>query len=123
MAETPTRIVVPTEGKGGIEGKVATHFGRCDTYTFLDSAGNLIEVIKNTSKHMGGTGLPPELMKEHGADVLLCKGLGMKAFNRCKELGIDVYVCQADTAKEIFNKWKNCSLNKANPDDTCRHKH
>ncbi len=117
------RIVVPTDGKGGVDGKVAMHFGRCDTYTFLNDDGDIVEVIENTSSHMGGTGLPPELMKEHGADILLCKGLGMKAIDMCREFGIEVYVCQAETVREMFDKWKRGSLAKAGAEDACKHEH
>ena len=113
------KIVIPTNSEKGLDDTTAEHFGRCNTYTFLDEKGNVIEVITNTSEHMGGTGLPPELMKKHGADVLLCKGLGMKALDLCKELGIDIYVCQAQSVKEIFEMWKNDKIKKASSDDAC----
>jgi len=113
------KIVVPTDGRKGLEDKVAEHFGRCNTYTFLDQEGNVIDVVNNTSVHMGGEGQPPELMKKHGADVLLCKGLGPRALDMCKQLGIDVYVCQAETVGEIFGMWKNRRIEKAGPEDVC----
>jgi len=113
------KIVVPTDDKKGLKSIVAEHFGRCETYTFLDEKGNAIEIIDNISEHMGGSGLPPELMKKHGADVLLCRGLGPRALNLCKQLGIDVYVCQAKTVKEIFELWKNKKIKKADFGDVC----
>lgn len=113
------KIVIPTEGSLGIEEKVALHFGRCPTYTFLDENGNVLEVIENTSEHMGGQGLPPELMKKHGADILLCRDLGPRAISMCKELGIDVYTCQAETVKEIFELWKSKKLKKADESNAC----
>ena len=114
------RIAVPTEGKGGLESRVSDHFGRCETYTLLDEGGNVIEVIENTSRHMGGSGLPPELIKKHSVDVLLCKGIGHKAISMFEQLGIDVYVCQAETVGDIFNLWKNKQLGKAGPGDACK---
>ena len=113
------KLVVPTNGKKGLDDKIAEHFGRCLTYTFLNEKGEVIEIINNTSEHMGGTGLPPELMKKHGADVLLCKDLGPRAIDLCKELGIDVYVCQAETVKDIFELWQNKKLKKAGVEDVC----
>lgn len=112
-------IVIPTDDKKGLDSTVAEHFGRCKTYTFLDEKGNVIEIISNTSEHMGGTGLPPELMKKHGADILLCGGLGPRALDLCKQLGIDVYVCQARTPKEIFELWKNKKIKRADFGDVC----
>jgi len=113
------KIVIPTNGKKGLEDTVAEHFGRCKTYTFLDEKGEIIEIIDNTSEHMGGTGLPPELMKKHGADILLCKDLGPRALNLCQELEIEVYACQAETVKEIFEMWKNNKIKKAGTGDVC----
>jgi predicted Fe-Mo cluster-binding NifX family protein len=113
------KIVIPTEGKKGLDDAVAEHFGRCSTYTFLDEKGGVIEIISNTSEHTGGSGLPPELMKKHGADILLCRGLGPRALDLCRQLKIDVYVCQAERVKEIFDKWKNKKIKKANSEDVC----
>ena len=113
------KIVIPTNNKKGLNDKVADHFGRCLTYTFLNEKGRVMEIIDNISEHMGGNGLPPELMKKHGANILLCKDLGPRALNLCQELGIEVYVCQAETVKEIFEMWKNNKLKKAGAEDVC----
>ena len=113
------KIVIPTNDKKGLADKIAEHFGRCNTYTFIDQDGNVLEIIDNISEHLGGSGLPPELMKKHGADILLCKGLGSRALDLCEQLGIDVYVYQTETVKEIFEMWKNNKLKKADFKDVC----
>jgi len=113
------KIVIPTNNRKGNNDTVAEHFGRCNTYTFLDEKGKVVKITDNTSEHMGGSGLPPELMKKHGADILLCRGLGPRALNLCKELGIDVYVCQAKTVREIFEMWKTNKTKKADSEDVC----
>jgi len=115
------KIVIPTNNKKGLEDKIAEHFGRCLTYTFINQEGKVVKIIDNISEHMGGVGLPPELMKKHGADILLCKGLGSRAINICKKLGIDVYVHQSETVKDIFDLWKNNKLKKASAQDACEH--
>lgn len=113
------KIVIPTDDEKGLDGKIAKHFGRCNTYTFLDEDGKIIEIIDNTSEHMGGQSLPPELMKKYGANVLLCHDLGPRALNLCQELGIEVYCSQAQTVREIFLMWKNNKLQKATSEDVC----
>ena len=114
------KIVIPTNNKKGLNAQIAEHFGRCLTYTFLNKKGEVIEIIDNTSEHMGGAGLPPELMKKHGADILLCKDLGPRALNLCGELGIEVYVCQGETVREIFEMWKNNKIKKAGAENVCK---
>jgi predicted Fe-Mo cluster-binding NifX family protein len=113
------KIVIPTESEKGLEDNVAEHFGRCQTYTFLDEKGRLLEIIDNESEHMGGLGLPPELMKKHGASVLLCRGLGPRALDLCKELRIEVYVADIKSVKKIFDEWKNNKIKKADTEDIC----
>ena len=114
-------LVIPTNDRKGLESEVAEHFGRCKTYTFLDESEKLIKIVDNTSEHMGGVGLPPELMKKHGADILLCKGLGTRALNLCKQLGIEVYIGNAETVKDVFNLWKGNKIKKAELGDACQH--
>jgi len=113
------RIVIPTDGRKGLDDTIALHFGRCNTYTFLDKSGKIVEIIENTSEHMGGTGLPPELMKKHGADILLCRDLGPRALKLCCELGITVYVCDKTKVKDVFNLWKQGKIRKAGASDVC----
>ena len=116
-----TRIAVPTNGVNGLSEAVAEHFGRCQTYTFLNSKGEVIKVINNTSEHMEGIGLPPVLLKKEGADILLCKDLGPKALSYFHQFGISVCVDQAKTVKEIYQRWKSKKLKPAGPQDTCQH--
>ncbi|MFH1234063.1 MAG: NifB/NifX family molybdenum-iron cluster-binding protein [Candidatus Diapherotrites archaeon] len=113
------KIVIPTEGRAGLKDKVSQHFGRCNTYTFIDEKGKILEIIKNTSEHMGGKGLPPELMKAHNANILLCKGLGPRALDLCFQFGIEVFVFDGQTVQDFFNAWKNNSAKKAGADDIC----
>jgi len=113
------KIAIPTDGKKGLEDTIAKHFGRCLTYTFLNEKGEVVEIMDNTSEHMGGKDLPPELLKKHGVDVLLCGELGSRALILCDQLGIDVYVGQAKTVKEIFEMWENNKIKKAGAKDVC----
>lgn len=115
------KIVIPANDEKGLESVVAEHFGRCKTYTFLNEKGEILEIISNTSEHGGGHGLPPELMKKNQANILLCKGLGLKALDLCHELGIEVFVSSAEKVQDIFNLWKNKEIKKAELNDACQH--
>ena len=110
------RIAIPTDNLIDI----AEHFGRCRYYIVLDENGEKIESIENTGQHMGGKGLPPEILKENNIDVLLCRGLGPRAVIMCQSFGIDVYVHPSKTVKEIFSLWKDNRLEKATEEDACQ---
>ena len=113
------KIAIPTEEDKESNKIVAEHFGRCDSYTIVDEKGDIIEIIQNTSEHMGGKGLPPEILKKHDVEILLCRGLGPRAIKLCNNYGIDVYVAEAETVKDIFELWQSNSLKKAGLDDVC----
>ncbi|MCD6590904.1 MAG: NifB/NifX family molybdenum-iron cluster-binding protein [Candidatus Aenigmarchaeota archaeon] len=113
------KIAIPTDGKNGLDERVAYHFGRCATYTILDEEGNVVEIIDNTSEHFGGRGMPAELLKERNVDVLLCRGIGPRAIELANNLGMDVYVGEAESVKDMFKLWKSGKLKKATLDDTC----
>ena len=113
------KIVIPTDSNTGLDDQVAQHFGRCNTYTFLDNKGKVIEIINNTSQHTGGLGLPPELMKKHEANILLCRDLGPNALDLCKKLDIEVYVGEVEIVSHIFRMWENNKLKKAGAEDVC----
>lgn len=113
------KIAIPTNSNAGLHDEVAEHFGRCNTYTILSENGELIEVINNTSEHMGGKGLPPEVIRNAGGNILLCNELGPRALNLCKELSIEVFVVHTKTVKEAFETWKNATAKTASMDDIC----
>ena len=113
------KIAVPTNGFNGLKERVADHFGRCETYTFMDENGRVLNVVRNESEHAGGVGLPPEFLKKHGVSVLLCKDLGPRALELCKKLGIKVLVSSAPTVEKIFEEMKLGKAKKAGSEDVC----
>jgi len=118
------RIAVPTNGEKGKKEEVAEHFGRCETFTVFDEKGEFLEIIKNTSQHMGGSGMPPELLKKNKIDVLVCQSLGPNAIGMCEGFGIQVYLAHADTAEHMFNLWLDKKAKRADNEDGCKdHQH
>ncbi len=118
------RIAIPTDSEKGIDDTVCQHFGRCRTFTFIDEEGTVLEIIENKSEHFGGIGKPPTLLKEHKADILLCRGLGPRAVQMFEGFGIKVYVCQAETVKDMLQLWKEDKATPASAENACKeHRH
>jgi len=115
-----TRVCVPTAGAGGLDDWVGEHFGRVPTYTIYDTETGEVELVDNTSEHMGGTGLPGEILGELGIDVLLCSGLGRRALSLLSENGIEVCTGISGTAREAIEAWKGGTLSPASDRDACQ---
>jgi len=63
---------------------------------FLDENGKVAGIIDNVTEHMGKAGLPSELIRKNGADILHCGEIGPRAIDLCQELGIESYSGHAD---------------------------
>ncbi len=113
------KVCVPTMGKGGLDDLISAHFGRSDTYTIVDTDTGEVEVVPNTSEHMGGTGLPPELIASKGAHTMLVGGLGPKAVQMFEQYGIDVFVGATGTVNDAISNWKEGHLEEATDENVC----
>ena len=114
-----TKVCVPTDGAGGLDDLVGEHFGRVPTYTIFNPETEEVEIVDNTSEHMGGAGYPAQILADLGIDVLLCSGLGRRAIQMLSESGIEVCTGVSGTARQAIGSWKAGSLAKAAEGDAC----
>lgn len=118
------KVCLPTMGQGGMNDMVSPHFGRAPTFTIVDIETKEVEVLPNTSEHMGGIKLAPEIVSEEGVQIMICSGLGSKAIQMFEQFGIEVFVGAAGTAKDMISAWKAGLLQKATEETACReHRH
>jgi predicted Fe-Mo cluster-binding NifX family protein len=118
------KISVPSMGNKGLEEEISPHFGRAPIFTIYDTETEKVEILQNTSQHMGGSGLPPELMHAHGIDIMLCSGLGPRAVQMFEQLGIMVYVGAKGSVSDTIEAWKRGVLQEATDETVCKeHRH
>lgn len=113
------KVCIPTRDNNGMEGTVEQHFGKAPSYTILDTDSGEVLVIPNTSEHMGGVELPPELLSKYGVDIMLCAGLGYRAVKMFESYGIDVFVGAEGTVQDTIEAWKANKLRSASAENTC----
>jgi predicted Fe-Mo cluster-binding NifX family protein len=118
------KVCIPTDGDRGLDEQLAAHFGWAATFTMVDMDTDEVRVIKNHSSHMGGTKLPPEILAEEGAEVMLVGGLGSKAVQMFEHFGIDVFIGGTGKVRDVIEEWKMGRLNRAAEDNACQeHQH
>jgi len=114
------KVCIPTTGEGGIDDLIGQHFGRVPSYTVVDLDTNEVNVIPNTSEHMGGVGLPPESISKTGTHIMLCSGLGPKAVHMFEQYGIDVFVGAQGTVSDVIKAWQQGELTEATDENACK---
>ena len=114
------KIGIPSNGEKGLDEQVGQHFGRVTHYTIVDLDTNDVNVIPNTSHHMGGTVEPPELLKKEGVGVMLCSGLGRRAINLFEQMDIDVYIGASGKVRDAITAFKQGNLQQATMSDGCQ---
>ncbi|MBS3749793.1 MAG: NifB/NifX family molybdenum-iron cluster-binding protein [Candidatus Thermoplasmatota archaeon] len=114
------KVGIPSMGEKGLDEQVGQHFGRVTHYTIVDLDTDDVNVIPNTSHHMGGTVEPPELLKKEGVCAMLCSGLGRRAINLFEQMGIDVYVGASGKVRDAVTAYKQGNLQQATMADGCQ---
>jgi predicted Fe-Mo cluster-binding NifX family protein len=114
------KVGIPSMGEKGLDEQVGQHFGRVTHYTIVNLDTDEVNVIKNTSHHMGGTLNPPEILKNEGVDIMLCSGLGRRAITLFEEIGIAVYIGASGNVRDAISAFKNGNLQQATLSDGCQ---
>ncbi len=114
------RLCIPSETKGGLDDQVGYHFGRVPSYTIYDEKNKEVEIVQNTSSHMGGTKLPAELLQEQNVDIMLCGGVGRRAIQLFEQYGIEVYVGAQGKVKDAIEQFSQNELRMATDKDACQ---
>ena len=118
------RLCIPSETKGGLNDQIGYHFGRVQSYTIYDDNTKEVEIVQNTSTHMGGIKLPAELLREQNIDIMICGGLGRRAIQLFEHSGIEVYIGAQGTVEDAIEQFNQDKLRMATDKDACeQHKY
>ena len=114
------KVSVPVMGEKGLDEIVGAHFGKSPGYVIYDTDAKSAVTVPNTSEHMGGVGLPPELLAKQGVKVMVCTNLGPKAVDMFASFGIKVYVGARGTVRNALDAWQKGELESASLDNACK---
>jgi predicted Fe-Mo cluster-binding NifX family protein len=101
------KICVPVLSSDGKDSQIYGHFGSAPYFAIYDSASDDISIVNNgVAEHEHGQCMPVNVIKNTGAEAVLCKGMGMRAANLLAGAGITAYMVDAATVKEAIEKYK-----------------
>jgi len=116
-------VAIPSNHPGGLDSALGAHFGHCDLYTLVKiNNGEILEILTlpNVPHQQGGCIAPVNHLAQHGVQVLIAGGMGMRPLMGFNQAGIDVlYGGSAQTVKDAIDALLNGSLQRFTPEFTC----
>lgn len=116
-------IAIPSASQDCLDSAISSHFGKCRFYTLVSLEGEEVKyasVLGNIPHEHGSCLAPVQYLKDHGVDVLIAAGMGMRPLNHFGEVGIDVYYsANAKTVGEAVQGFLGAELKKFSGSDTC----
>ena len=103
-------------------GQVFQHFGHCEQFKLYDVSGGKAVSSQVVSAVGSGHGALAGFLKDHGADALICGGIGAGARAALDEAGIALYPGVTGGADEAVAALLAGSL-AYDPDVQCAHHH
>ena len=107
------KICMPVLDSNGMESVVFWHFGSAPFFAVYDTEKKSVSfVINNESEHEHGQCMPVDAIRTTGAEVVLCRGMGLRAANLLREAGITPYMVDAKILSEAIKQYeaKNVSV-------------
>ena len=103
-------------------GQIFQHFGHCEAFKFYNVEDNAVVSSEIVSAVGSGHGALAGFLKTHGADTLICGGIGGGARTALAEAGIELFPGASGSADAAVQSLLNGTL-VFNPDTVCTHHH
>jgi len=114
------RICIPTLDTEGLHSEISEHFGRAPFLTLIDSERQATEIVRNPgAHHAAGSCQTAELLRGRTVDVLVCRGLGQKAFRRLELMGIRVFAVEAPDVASALTEYRSGSARALTSERAC----
>ena len=113
-----TLIAIPVEENLGVISKISDHFGKAKFYALYETKNKNINIVPNTSKHMGGTEEPPVFVRNQGAEEVIVSGIGSQALELFQKFKIKAYAGAQGTIKTTIDLYNTKKLPIATEENT-----
>ncbi|MBM4288180.1 MAG: dinitrogenase iron-molybdenum cofactor biosynthesis protein [Deltaproteobacteria bacterium] len=88
-----TIVAIPSSHPGGLEADLGAHFGHCDLYTVVKITGGAVQevsLLPNVPHEQGGCMAPVNHLAQHGVQILIAGGMGLRPLMGFQQMGITV---------------------------------
>jgi predicted Fe-Mo cluster-binding NifX family protein len=103
-----TRIAIPVGGSKSLDEEIYEHFGHAPYFVLVDIENKIVvnvETITNEAAEEHSPGDVPSLLASRGVNVVIVRGMGKRAEDYFKELGITVIRGAEGKIKDIIQHY------------------
>jgi predicted Fe-Mo cluster-binding NifX family protein len=114
------KIAFASDENRGLESSLAYHFGRCPYYVFAEIREGHINTVETKGNPYYDNHVPgavPQFIAECGAEVMIAGGMGPRALNLFRQLGIQPITGVSGKVKDALNSYLAGLLKGAEPCD------
>ena len=116
-------VAIPSVHPGGLDAPLGAHFGHCDLYTLVRVEDGQIgddQVVPNVPHQQGGCMAPVQHLAQHGVNLLIAGGMGMRPLMGFNQVGIEVYHGgEFQTVREAVSALIEGRLSRFGQEHTC----
>ena len=114
------RLCIPTDNNHGLDAPISGHFGSAPYFTLVDSDTSSVQVVTNRhAHHAPGTCEAAKGLPGHGVGAVLCAGLGRRALQHLRGVGIDVFVTDAGYARPAVEAFRSGGVKPLTSEAAC----
>lgn len=108
------RIAIPVENEGGLDARLAEHFGRAPYFVLvnLDEEGKIADVktVSNSGEHFGGKGHAHDAILKEKPNVIIVPGMGPRGLSSFQEAGIAVLRANTNKVRDLIFAYQENKL-------------
>jgi predicted Fe-Mo cluster-binding NifX family protein len=115
------RLCIPTDSNRGLDAPISGHFGSAPYFTLVESDTGCVEVVSNRhAHHAPGTCEAARSLPAHGVGAVVCLGLGRRALDGLRRIGIEVFVTEAGYAGAAVEAFRSGGVTALSSEEACR---
>jgi predicted Fe-Mo cluster-binding NifX family protein len=115
------RLCIPTDSNRGLDAAISGHFGSAPYFTLVESDTGSVEVVSNRhAHHAPGTCEAARGLPAHGVGAVVCLGLGRRALDGLRQIGIEVFVTEAGYARAALEAFRSGCVMALSSEEACR---
>lgn len=114
------KLCIPTDDERGLEGRLSSHFGSAPFFTLVESETGEARVVANLHEnHEPGKCQSADALRAYGVGAVICRGLGRRAYGRLRNMGLPVFVTEAEDLAEALDRYRAGRLDRLTSERAC----